>query len=79
MSGMKQSKKLILLFPILLMTFFASINAQNVWSLERCILYAFDNNINIKQQMLNTHYYQNLLNQSKVELAPNLNAGVDHL
>jgi outer membrane protein len=78
MSGMKQSKKLILLFPILLMTFFASINAQNVWSLERCILYAFDNNINIKQQMLNTHYYQNLLNQSKVELAPNLNAGVNH-
>lgn len=75
---MKQSKKLILLFPILLMSFFAGSSAQKVWSLEDCILYAFDNNINIKQQVLNTQYSENLLNQSRVELAPNLNAGVNH-
>ncbi len=75
---MKQSKKFILLFPILSMMFFAGIRAQNTWSLEDCIMYAFENNITIKQQTLNTQYNENLLNQSKVALAPNLNAGASH-
>lgn len=78
MSGMKQSKKLILLFPFLLMTFFPGAVAQDVWSLERCILYAYQNNIHIKQQVLTTRYNENLLNQSKVALAPSLNAGANH-
>jgi outer membrane protein len=78
MSGMKQSKKLILLFPILLMMFYSSSFAQKVWSLEDCIMYAFENNISIKQQILTTEYNENLLNQSKVALAPNLNAGANH-
>lgn len=75
---MKQSKKLIFLFPILFMMFFTGSRAQIVWTLEDCIMYAFDNNISIKQQVLTTQYNENLLNQSKVSLAPNLNAGASH-
>ncbi len=78
MSGMKQSKKLILLFPTLLVMFFSNSSAQKTWTLEDCIRYAFENNISIKQQTLNTQYNGNVLNQSRVALAPNLNANVNH-
>jgi outer membrane protein len=75
---MKQSKKLILLFPIVLWMFFTGAMAQTLWSLEDCIFYAYENNINIKQQALNSEYNDNILNQSKIQLAPNLNAGASH-
>ncbi|KKL28644.1 hypothetical protein LCGC14_2373090, partial [marine sediment metagenome] len=75
---MKQSKKLILLFPIVLWMFFTGAMAQTMWSLEDCIFYAYENNINIKQQALNSGYNDNILNQSKIQLAPNLNAGASH-
>ena len=51
---------------------------QEPWTLEKCILYAFENNISIKQQAINTEYNSNILHQSKIGLAPNLNAGVNH-
>jgi outer membrane protein len=57
---------------------FTSAGAQKVWSLEDCIMYAYENNISIKQQVLNTRYNENMYKQSKVELAPNLNAGASH-
>ena len=75
---MKQSKKLILVFPIVLWMFFTGAMAQTLWSLEDCIFYAYENNINIKQQALNSEYSDNILNQSKIQLAPNLNAGANH-
>ena len=62
---MKQSKKFILLFPLLCLLFFTSGKAQKIWTLEDCILYAYENNISIKQQALNTQYNENTLNQSK--------------
>lgn len=74
---MKQSKKFILLFPIFCLLFFTSGKAQKIWTLEDCILYAYENNINIKQQVLNTQYNDNLLKQSKMNQLPNLNAGVN--
>lgn len=49
-------------------------NAQNVWSLQKCIDYALENNIQIKRQQLNTGYTENQLNQAKSERWPNLNA-----
>jgi outer membrane protein len=49
--------------------------AQKVWKLEDCIQYAFKNNLQIKQQVLNTRYNSNILRQSKIGLAPDLNAG----
>jgi outer membrane protein len=75
---MKQSKKFILLLPILCLLFFTSSQSQEIWSLEDCILYAHENNISIKQQALNTKYNENLLKQSKFDQLPNLNAGLSH-
>jgi len=75
---MKQSKKFILLFPLFCLLFFTSGKAQKIWNLEDCILYAYENNISIKQQALNTQYNENTLNQSKYDQLPNLNAGLNH-
>jgi len=50
--------------------------AQNVWSLQKCIDYALENNIQIKQQELNTNYYENQVSQAKSNRLPNLNAQI---
>lgn len=50
------------------------LKAQNTWSLQKCINYALENNIQIKQQALNTDYYQNQVSQAKSNKLPNLNA-----
>jgi outer membrane protein len=47
--------------------------AQNVWSLQKCIDYALENNIQIKQQQLNTQFYENQVGQAKANRLPNLN------
>lgn len=68
-----QKKYLILISSIfLLLTSFAK--AQEPWTLEQCIKYAFDNNIQIKQQVLNVKMDENNLFQSKAGLLPSLNA-----
>lgn len=54
---------------------FAAIS-QNVWSLQKCIDYALENNIQIKQQQLNTQYYENQVSQAKSNRLPNLNAQI---
>jgi outer membrane protein len=51
-----------------------SANSQNVWSLQKCIDYALENNIQIKQQQLNTKFYENQVSQAKSNRLPNLNA-----
>jgi outer membrane protein len=51
-------------------------NSQNVWSLQKCIDYALENNIQIKQQQLNTRYYENQVSQAKSNRLPNLNAQI---
>lgn len=53
-----------------------SAKGQNVWSLEKCINYALENNIQIKQQQLNTKYYENQVSQAKSNRLPNLNAQI---
>ncbi|NPA36390.1 MAG: TolC family protein [Chlorobi bacterium] len=45
-----------------------------VWSLEKCINYAYDNNISIKRQVLNTKHQETQLNQSRMNRLPDLNA-----
>jgi len=50
---------------------------SKLWTLEQCILYAHENNIQIKQQKLNVEFKQNNLNQSKGNRIPSLNAGAD--
>jgi outer membrane protein len=64
-----------LIAVLLLLVVFTSTRAQGTWSLQKCIDYAIQNNIQIKQQNLNSEYYNNQLNQAKYNRLPNLNAG----
>ena len=50
--------------------------AQNIWSLQQCVDYALENNIQIKQQALNTNYGENQVKQAKSNKLPNLNASI---
>ncbi len=70
-------KHLFVLFlgTVLISAGFAT-NAQNVWSLQKCIDYALENNIQIKQQNLNTQYYENQVSQAKSNRLPSLNAQI---
>jgi outer membrane protein len=47
--------------------------AQQVWSLEKCINYALENNIKIKQGAIATEYQKNQLQQTKFSRLPSLN------
>jgi len=42
------------------------LSAQNTWSLQECIDYALENNIQIKQQGLNTQYNENLVHHCQI-------------
>ncbi|HPE75887.1 MAG TPA: TolC family protein [Draconibacterium sp.] len=67
-------KHLFTLFSIVFILCGINSGAQNVWSLQKCIDYALENNIQIKQQELNTDYYETQLSQAKSNRLPNLNA-----
>lgn len=51
---------------------------QKVWSLEDCIKYAIENNLTIKQQVIQTRYQENTLTQSKLNLLPTINGQASH-
>ena len=61
-----------IIFSFLLTGLGISLLAQQPWSLEDCIQHAMENNIQIKQTVLNTEYNENLLKQSKLGQIPNL-------
>lgn len=69
---------------IILILFFSGLSisfpsfSQEPWSLEQCINYALEHNIQIKQQTLNTEYNGNLLEQSKADLYPNLTGSASY-
>ena len=63
---------------LILFTFQVFTISQEPWSLEDCINYAMENNIQIKQYILNTEYNENLLKQSKLGQIPNLNANTGY-
>jgi len=57
---------------LLFVAAFATLHAQDVWSLEKCVNYALDNNIKIKQGAITTEYQGNQLKQTKFSRLPNL-------
>jgi outer membrane protein len=69
-------KKVFLLF--LAGCLFVNAYSQKKWSLEECINYAYENNLQIKQQQLNVNLNKNNLNQSKFNTLPNLNGQWQH-
>ncbi|MBA7577054.1 hypothetical protein ES708_18900 [subsurface metagenome] len=75
-------KKLIpiitLTLAVTLMGAYNSLGQENKWTLEECVLYAIEHNIQVKQQELAANVQQNALKQSKYNLAPSLNGGVGH-
>ena len=62
---------------ILLLFSSFSLFAQQTWTLEDCIDYALDHNLQVKQQVLNTEVYENNLLSSKITLLPSLNGGLN--
>ncbi|QGY43836.1 TolC family protein [Maribellus comscasis] len=71
-------KNLFALFLGLLLSFSTTTFAQSSWSLQKCIDYALENNIQIQQQKLNNQYYQNQVSQAKSDRLPNLNANLSN-
>jgi outer membrane protein len=63
-------KFLILIFTALLFSHSLTFSQQKVWSLDECIYYAIDNNIQIKQQIVQTKFQKNSLELSKYRLLP---------
>lgn len=65
-------KRVTLFLAILLTATWAK--AQNEWTLERCIGYALENNIQVKQQELNVEQQSNNLLRSKLSLLPSISS-----
>jgi outer membrane protein len=71
-------KKIVIIFTCLLFSQGILLPQQRVWSLEECIKYAIDNNIQIKQQIIQTEFQKNTLELSKLKLLPSLNGSASH-
>ena len=69
-------KKIIFSFALLGWVF--SLAAQQIWSLEDCLRYAMENNIQIKQSVLQTEYNENLLKQSRLGQIPSLSGSANY-
>ncbi|MBK7132039.1 MAG: TolC family protein [Bacteroidales bacterium] len=69
---------LLLMFSFLLLSRGITFSQQKDWSLEDCIRYAIDNNIQIKQQGIQTEYQKNALELSKLRLLPSVNGSASH-
>jgi outer membrane protein len=72
-------KKSLIFISILLLSSQGLIFPQEkIWSLEDCIRYAIDNNIQIKQQTVQTRVQKNALDLAKLNLLPTLNGSASH-
>ncbi len=74
---MKQINKLLIIVTALLSTVFSNSYQQEKWSLEKCINYALENNIQIKQQEIDTRSKGASLMQSRMNLLPSVNASMN--
>lgn len=67
-----------LMTTAILFSFLAASCQEKEWTLEECISYALDHNIDIKKQVLNVGNQKDLLLESKLGMLPSLNAGATH-
>jgi outer membrane protein len=69
-------------FSVIIIAVFVGIpdyfHAQEAWTLERCIKYAVENNIQVKQQEILVEQQEVSLLQSKYNLIPSLSAGTGY-
>lgn len=73
---MNVKKTINLLAALMLVS--QSWSQQKQWTLEDCIRHALDNNIQIKQQDLQTKYQKNALDLAKLKLLPTINGTASH-
>ena len=66
----------IFLLLFLLTTYSVGIVAQELWSMEECINYAYENNLQLKQSILGVESANHDVLQSKLNIVPSLNANV---
>ncbi|MCK9291797.1 MAG: TolC family protein [Bacteroidales bacterium] len=52
--------------------------AQDIWTLEECVLYALEHNIQIQQSKLEVDIRELKQTESKLSLLPSLNSGLTH-
>src|SRR5664280_2995978 len=71
-------KNLIFILACLLSSQGLIFSQQKAWSLEECIKYAIENNIQIKQQVIQTQVQKNTSDLSKFQLLPTLNGQASH-
>jgi outer membrane protein len=71
-------KKITSVLLAVLVAVFSSLHvfAQELWSLEECIMYAYENNLSIKQSVLDVYTADEDLRQSKLNMVPSLNASL---
>lgn len=55
-----------------------SVVAQKKWTLQECIDFAIENNINLKRQEIASEQSKENFTQSKIELLPSVNASAQH-
>ncbi len=66
------------LLATLVLSVAGTLYAQNLWTLEDCINYALDNNIQVKQKQLDIELQEEYLLTSKLDMLPDLNGYVSH-
>jgi outer membrane protein len=66
----------LLLFVFLLGSL--PLSAQKKWTLQECIDYALDNNLQVRQNQLNIESNQAILQQSRLDRLPSLNGSFSH-
>jgi outer membrane protein len=71
-------KSLIFIFACLIASQGFIIAQKQAWSLEECIKYAIDHNIQIKQQTIQTKVQKNALDQAKLNLLPTISGQASH-
>lgn len=69
-----------LIFLLFAVSSFTVLFAQenDVWTLDRCINYALENNLDIKRKELQTRITEKDYNQDRYNLLPSLGAGIEH-
>ncbi|MCF6169974.1 MAG: TolC family protein [Bacteroidales bacterium] len=65
-----------LLLLLLLVTYSVGAVAQELWTMEKCIEYAYQNNLQLKQSLLGVESADHDVLQSKLNVVPSLNASI---
>lgn len=71
-------KHLAAAFVLTIILSFPSAAQNDVWTLDRCIEYAWANNLTIRQQNIEVSRSENQLTQNRLNFIPNLNVSLGH-